>query len=457
MKNKILLIIAFLLLFPLKIYAATGSITASSSQSYVNLNNTFNVTVRVSSTDTLGSWQYNLTYDSSKLTLVSGATGVADSGDGSYKVKTYSYTFRAIAEGVASISINNAAIADFKTVQHLNPSSSGTTVTISKPVNKVYSSDNSLSSLEVEGYELEFDKNKLEYIFITNPGITSVNISARVNHNKATVSGTGLIDLIEGENEVEVSVKAENGALKTYLLKITVPEKDPIKIKYKDEDIFVARKLPEKTPSNFNEVEVVINSEEIKGLYNSKLKLTIIYATNSKGNGSYYIFENGKVVNKFIYITSQSLNIYVPDNNQTLKGMKTYKVNINNEELNILKIKDDSKFYIIYGINTNNNEENFYSYDKVNKTLQVFNKEDYLYNLNKLDIMMIIGAGVSGLLVLITIISILQAKNLKKIKKGPRKEEVKKDKPKEKIEDLKIKKEEPKEKTPENKKTSEKK
>ena len=142
MKKRILILISIIsLMLPVKVLAESGKIRASSNQSTVYLNNSFNVTVTVSSSGLLGSWQYNLTYDKDKLTLLSGNTSIADFGDGSSKTKTYSYSFRAIKEGKASIGVSSAKIADWQTESFIETSTGGTTVTISKPVNIVYSSN----------------------------------------------------------------------------------------------------------------------------------------------------------------------------------------------------------------------------------------------------------------------------------------------------------------------------
>ena len=73
MRNKILLLLGLFLL-PLNVFAASGSIKASASSSKVTIGNTITVKVTVSSTDTLGSWRYGLSYDKSKLSLISGDT-----------------------------------------------------------------------------------------------------------------------------------------------------------------------------------------------------------------------------------------------------------------------------------------------------------------------------------------------------------------------------------------------
>ena len=91
MKKYIIMFI--MLLLPLNIYAATGSIKASSSSSNVTINNTFTVTVKVSSSGKLGSWQFGVSYDKSKLSLISGEPSVVQYGDGVISSKTYTYKF----------------------------------------------------------------------------------------------------------------------------------------------------------------------------------------------------------------------------------------------------------------------------------------------------------------------------------------------------------------------------
>ncbi len=83
------------------------------------------------------------------------------------------------------------------------------------------SPNNWLSALTVEGYEFVFDGNKTSGYSITVPeSVSSVNISATAVSSKATISGTGKVNLNSGHNEVKITVKAENGNTKTYILNI---------------------------------------------------------------------------------------------------------------------------------------------------------------------------------------------------------------------------------------------
>ena len=91
-----LLLSLFINLFiALGVNAASGSISATTSSNQAVVGSTFNVTVKVSCSEALGSWQFGIAYDNQYISLQSGDTSVASYGDGSSKVKTYTYKFKA--------------------------------------------------------------------------------------------------------------------------------------------------------------------------------------------------------------------------------------------------------------------------------------------------------------------------------------------------------------------------
>lgn len=82
--------------------------------------------------------------------------------------------------------------------------------------------DNTLFSLKVEydGNEknLDLSLNIFQFELIVDTDVTEVNITAKTNSNKATVSGDGLKQLTETINYFPVVVTAEDGSQKTYLI-----------------------------------------------------------------------------------------------------------------------------------------------------------------------------------------------------------------------------------------------
>ena len=88
------------------------------------------------------------------------------------------------------------------------------------PVVYYYSSNNYLKSLEIEGYEITFDKETLEYKIKVKSDVTSLDIKAIPESNKSRVEITGNEKFKKGNNTVKITVTAEDGSTREY--KITV-------------------------------------------------------------------------------------------------------------------------------------------------------------------------------------------------------------------------------------------
>lgn len=93
-------------------------------------------------------------------------------------------------------------------------------------VTEVKSSDNYLTGLNVEGYTLtpDFDKQVLEYTIKEEFDSREINIKATTSNEKATVNGNGIVKIEEGKNEYRVDVTAENGSVRTYIIKLKAIE-----------------------------------------------------------------------------------------------------------------------------------------------------------------------------------------------------------------------------------------
>ena len=84
------------------------------------------------------------------------------------------------------------------------------------------SPDYRLQSLSVNGCTLTpaFDTNTTAYSVIVPYSTSSVTISATAMNGKATVTGTGTVQLNVGSNTAQVTVTAENGGQRTYTITI---------------------------------------------------------------------------------------------------------------------------------------------------------------------------------------------------------------------------------------------
>lgn len=88
---------------------------------------------------------------------------------------------------------------------------------------KVLSNIKTLDSLSIEGYNISFNQNKYYYGIILKNNETSLNISAKTTDPKATYSIIGNNDLKQGENNIEILVKAEDGSIQKYLITASNP------------------------------------------------------------------------------------------------------------------------------------------------------------------------------------------------------------------------------------------
>lgn len=138
-----------------------------------------------------------------------------------FKVKTdvattTATTFKLNGEAFSNLNGN-------KIVNLTSNSNISKTVSIEKSKN----SDIYLSTLGVDGYNIEFDKNKYEYSIEVESDVSKINISATTNVETSTVTGSGEKELVIGDNKFILTVTAENGAKQDYV--INVIRKDNIK------------------------------------------------------------------------------------------------------------------------------------------------------------------------------------------------------------------------------------
>jgi len=87
---------------------------------------------------------------------------------------------------------------------------------VTKPVTYYYSSNNYLKELEIDGYEIEFDRETNEYKIKVKSDVTSLEIKALAEDSRSRVEITGNENFKTGENTVIITVTAENGSTREY-------------------------------------------------------------------------------------------------------------------------------------------------------------------------------------------------------------------------------------------------
>ncbi len=78
------------------------------------------------------------------------------------------------------------------------------------------SGNNLLSSLSIEGYQMEFDPQNYDYELIVADNKSSITVSAQALDSKSTITGLGAHNLSAGLNDINITVTAENGEQRVY-------------------------------------------------------------------------------------------------------------------------------------------------------------------------------------------------------------------------------------------------
>ena len=428
--KKILFILGLSFLFFCPYVVDAASISVSSSTSTGTVGGNITVRVNINESSGLGSWEYSLDYDSSKLQLLSGNTHVVGyvSSEGQTS-QSYTYTFRVKGTGSTTISVVNTAIASWDEVV-TSPTDSTTINLVSRSeVEENYSTDNTLASLEVEGFSLspEFNSDTTSYKVDADSDTTSVKVNAKANDDNAKVSGDGEIEVHEGSNTINVVVEAESGATKTYTIVVNVKEKDPINVEVNKENLSVVRKtdeLQDLVKDYFVETTVNINDEEVPAYKIESLNITLVALKDEKGNINFYIYDDGKYT-LYQELGNDNLTVHLLDDGKYPSNYKKYTVKIDGEEYTIYKLNKDSKYYLVYGENVETGKKGLYLYDSVDKTLQRYYTEEVDILNDELRINSFIIMGLTCLIVLLLIIFLI-ALHTKNNDKRKYKKEIKK-------------------------------
>ena len=86
------------------------------------------------------------------------------------------------------------------------------------PVVYYYSSNNYLKILDIDGYELEFNRDVTDYQISVDSDVKFLDITAVAEDSRARVEITGNEGFKNGKNTVIIAVKAENGDIREYKL-----------------------------------------------------------------------------------------------------------------------------------------------------------------------------------------------------------------------------------------------
>lgn len=89
--------------------------------------------------------------------------------------------------------------------------------------------NNKLSSLSVEGFVLTptFNRDVQEYNLIVDPSVSSINVYASPLNSASSVTGSGTVALLSGNNDIKIGVTAQNGTVREYVLHVVRQNNGP--------------------------------------------------------------------------------------------------------------------------------------------------------------------------------------------------------------------------------------
>lgn len=401
---KYLLTIIFSFSFITKVFAVDYNITVTSNS--VTVGNS--VTLKINGTGIIG--RFNISSSNSNIASLSGnMVWIEDN--------TQSITINTKNVGTAVITVTPDKEYGLSDTMGTEPNLVPKTITITvkekpKPNNnttsgssnkpssgssgsntvaKPKSSNSYLSSLTIDGYELNnpFDKENLEYSVTLKEGTEKIKINAQLADSTAKVTGVGEVSVSEGINTFSIVVTAENGSKRIYTLKATVLEYQPIKAKVNKDEYSVVRKRKD-LPSiseYFVEKDIIIGENIVEGYYNENLKYEVVGLKDNTGSIKYYIYDKGKytLYNEQVFngmvlriLEKEIDNGYKKTsfsyNNTKITSYQEVKLDIlkNTYALDNNEISGNN-FYLFYAINLETGKEELYQYDSLEKTVQRYN------------------------------------------------------------------------------------
>ena len=428
----LLLLVVFSFLTIVDVNAVSGSINQSTGTKTAAVGSTFTVTVKVSCSEALGSWQYGITYDTSYLSLVEGNTNVVDYGTGANgpKSKTYTLKFKALKSGAASVKVSSPSMVGWSSQEELfTPSVSNVSVNIKtqSEIQASYSKDNNLKSLSVEDYELSpvFNKDTTSYTVSVPDTVEKIKVHAAVNDSTARVSGTGEIDISEGTNKIEVVVTAQNGSLKTYTITVDVKDLNPIETEIDGVKYTVVKKADLlKAPIGFKEETIKIGDVDVPGFISELAGLTVVGLKDENANIGMFVYDSSTNTYKpYDEIRGTSITIVISEIEveSIPVGFVKDRITINDKEYEALKSEFAEAFYLVYGLDVETGEKDYFIYDKKSGSILRYNPNlvEGLVHQNKEYVLYLFALG--GIVAIFFMLTILQTKKNAKLKKLLRK------------------------------------
>lgn len=226
------------------------------------------------------SYSFNVEHKVNSITINAKATDskASVSGTGSKTLKDYVNTFSIV------VTAENGSTKTY-TIRVIRKDADGNLGSVSK--------DNTLKSLTVDGYDIKFNKDTLEYGIEVDNLVDNIKVSAVVNHSSATYEVVGNTDLSVGTNAVKINVTAESGDVKTYIINVNRKSDSPTAT-LKDLESVLSKATSKEVIVEIKDGNTILDSNIIKLIKESKKKIII---NNYSGNFINYswVFDGSEI------------------------------------------------------------------------------------------------------------------------------------------------------------------
>ncbi len=380
--------------FAFNVSAANATISANSEY---EVGKTFSVTVRFNADATLYAVEADVSYNPSvlKLNSISGASSTIGSGtakivDDNFsdtkpsKTSSYTLNFTALAAGDSTISVSLLGGGE--------ATSQATASAAVKVVTPKPSSNANLSSIKLSSGSLSpaFNANTTNYNVTVKYDVDEINITGSVADGKSRVAGGGTLGLQVGNNECILTVTAEDGTKKSYIINVkrmteeetlAAEEEErngnPLLVVIDGADYTIVNDLKDiEIPNGFTQTTATRKESEITVINDAAGKYQLCWLVDQNGeNGAWYKRDENDNFTKLAYITANNV-MYIIESidggNALPSGFVRADFTIDGQTVDTIKYKNEAlgDFYIFNCYVSGQTENAFYRYDAVEGTMQ---------------------------------------------------------------------------------------
>ena len=207
------------------------------------------------------SYSFKVEHDvkSIKISAKANDSKASVSGTGTKTLKDYTNTFKVI------VTAENETKKTY-TIKVIRKDADGNLGEVSK--------DNTLKKLSIDGYNIDFKKDTLEYNLEVDNLVDSIKVDATANDSNASLEISGNEDLSVGTNAVKIIVTAENGDIKTYVINVT-RKSDAPSTTIKELDKVLEKTTAKEIIIDVKDENTELTKETLTSMKNSKKTFTI--------------------------------------------------------------------------------------------------------------------------------------------------------------------------------------